>query len=78
VKSPRRRLAGYAYTARFEYVLHLIERDHGRLRREYPERKSLRAGLWMAWSTLASLLASPWLRGGDQNQVINPATLEKR
>jgi phytoene/squalene synthetase len=78
VKSLRRRLAGYAYTARFEYVLHLIEREHGRLRREYPERKGLQAGLWMVWSTLASLLASPWLRGGDQNQVTNPATMEKQ
>jgi len=78
VKCLRRRLAGYAYTARFEYVLRLIECEHGRLRREYPARKGLRAGLWMLWSILASLLASPWLRAGDQDQAVNPATMEKR
>ena len=78
VKSLRRRLAGYAYTARFEYVLRLIEHDHGRLRRAYPERKGLRAVVWMGWSTLTSLLASPWLRARTPQQAANPLRMEER
>ena len=45
VRNWRCRLAGYAYTARFKWMLRAIERDCYRLRAEYPERKSLRAGL---------------------------------
>ena len=59
VKNFRCRLAGYAYTARFEWMLRAIERDNYCLRSEYPERTGLRASLWMALSTLASLFASP-------------------
>lgn len=59
VSSRRVRLAGYAYTARFEWVLRVIEHDKYRLRPAYPERKSLKAGLWMIWSTLSSLFVSP-------------------
>lgn len=62
VKNLRCRLAGFAYTARFEWMLRAIERDHYLLRSEYPERKSLRAGLWMCWLTLTSFFASPRLR----------------
>jgi phytoene/squalene synthetase len=58
VRSLRCRLAGYAYTARFEWMLRKIERDNYRLKKEYPERKSFGAGLWMAWTTLASIFAS--------------------
>jgi phytoene/squalene synthetase len=58
-KSLRRRLAGCAYTARFEWVLRTIERDNYRLRPDYPERKGLRAGLWMGWLTLTSMFVSP-------------------
>ena len=78
VKSLRRRLAGYAYTARFVFVLRLIEHDHGRLRRAYPERKGLRAVVWMGWSTLTSLLASPWLRARTPQQAANPMRMEER
>jgi hypothetical protein len=60
VKNLRCRLAGYAYTARFEWMLGAIERDGYRLREAYPERKSLRAGLWMLGMTLSSLLGSYW------------------
>lgn len=56
VKCLRCRLAGFAYTARFEWMLRVIERDGYRLRADYPERKSLRAGLWMTWSTVVSAL----------------------
>lgn len=53
VESLRCRAAGYAYTARFETVLDIIEREGYQLRAAYPERKSLRAGLRMGLSTLA-------------------------
>ncbi len=52
----RRRLAGYAYVARFEWLARAIERDGYRLRAEYPERKSARAGLWMARRAVASFV----------------------
>lgn len=54
VKNLRCRLAGFAYTARFEWLLHRIEQDDYRLRSDYPERKSLAAGLWMGWMILTS------------------------
>ncbi len=57
VPNLRCRLAGYAYTARFEWMLRTFEHDQYRLRREYPDRKGLHAGLWMVWSTLVSLFA---------------------
>ncbi len=56
VESLRCRAAGYAYTARFETILDIIEREGYLLRAAYPERKSLRAGLRMGWSTLALCL----------------------
>lgn len=59
VRNVRCRLAGYAYTARFEWLLRLIERDNYCLRSAYPERKGLWASLWMGWSTLASVVAPP-------------------
>jgi phytoene/squalene synthetase len=43
VENPRCRLAGLAYTARFEGVLDLIEQDGYLLRATYPERKGLSA-----------------------------------
>lgn len=55
VKNLRRRIAGFAYTARFETVLNLIEKDDYQLRPEYPERKSLRGGLSMGRSLLSML-----------------------
>ena len=62
VKNLRCRLVGYAYTARFEWLLRTIERENYCLRSEYPERKSLLAGLWMSWTSLTSMFASPWSR----------------
>lgn len=59
VQNWRCRLAGYAYVARFEWMLLAIARDGYRLRPAYPERKSLSAGLWMFWRTLASMLCLP-------------------
>jgi phytoene/squalene synthetase len=72
VRSLRCRLAGYAYTARFEWMLHLIERDGYCLRSEYRLRKGLRAALWMSWTTLTSLLASPWSRSGTRSLAVQP------
>lgn len=56
LKNLRCRLAGYAYIARFEWMVHLIIKDNYRLRAEYSHRKSLQAALWMTWNTLTSLL----------------------
>ena len=56
VKNPRCRLAGFAYTARFEWLLDTIEREDYFLRPEYRERKSLNTGLRMGLSTLSTLL----------------------
>jgi hypothetical protein len=56
VKSFRCRLAGFAYMARFQWMLRAIEQDQYCLRPEYPEQKHLRAILWMIWSVLKSFL----------------------
>jgi phytoene/squalene synthetase len=62
VKNFRCRLAGFAYLSRFEYMLRLIERDGYCLQLEYPERKSLWAGLWMGWRTIISTLNIRWIK----------------
>lgn len=58
VENMRCRIAGYAYIARFEWVLKAIERENYKLRPNYSERKSLRAGLGMGWSILWQMLNS--------------------
>ena len=58
VKCKRCRLAGFAYLARFEWMLKVIEGDQYYLRRAYPERKSLKAALWMIWRVYTSWLSS--------------------
>jgi phytoene/squalene synthetase len=78
VKNLRCRLAGYAYTARFEWMLRAIERDNYCLRSEYPERKSLRAGLWMAWLTLSSLFTFPRIRVEPRTLAVQPVRIDKR
>ena len=57
VENLRCRIAGYAYIARFEWVLDAIEREGYRLRSDYSERKSLGAGAEMAWSALTLALS---------------------
>jgi hypothetical protein len=52
VENSRCRLAGYAYTARFEGVLDAIEKDGYQLRSSYPECKSLAAGMKIGGSIL--------------------------
>jgi phytoene/squalene synthetase len=60
----RCRLAGFAYIARFEWVLRAIERDQYRLRPEYPERKRLTALLWMVGRVLTSSVNLRWMQAG--------------
>ncbi|MGZ9222826.1 MAG: squalene/phytoene synthase family protein [Anaerolineales bacterium] len=55
VEEPRCRLAGFAYTARFEWLLDTIEQEDYLLRFEYRERKSLGTGLRMGSSILTSV-----------------------
>ena len=56
VQAPRCRLAGLAYTSRFEWLLDTIEQEDYILRPGYSERKSLGIGLGMGISTLSSLI----------------------
>lgn len=78
VRNLRCRLAGYAYTARFEWMLRAIERDDYRLRSEYPERKRLRASLWMAWSILASMFAAPAISYKPHILFAQPVRVKKQ
>jgi len=59
VEEPRCRLAGFAYSARFVWLLDTIEREGFILRPEYHERKSIGTGLRMGFETLFSLLQQP-------------------
>jgi phytoene/squalene synthetase len=56
VQNRRCRLAGFAYTARFEWLLNTIEREGYALRPQYSERKSVGTGLRMSWLSLSSLI----------------------
>ena len=56
VEEPRCRLAGFAYTARFEWLLDTIEREGCCLRPQYNERKRLSTGMRMGLSTLSALI----------------------
>jgi phytoene/squalene synthetase len=78
VKNLRCRLAGYAYLARFEWVLHMIESDNFQLRSAYPERKSLGAVLWMGWSTLVSIFASPKIKPDLKSWPYNSSGVDNR
>jgi phytoene/squalene synthetase len=62
VSNFRCRLAGYAYTARFEWMLRVIERENYCLRADYSERKGLRASAWIVLATLSTWLASPFTK----------------
>jgi phytoene/squalene synthetase len=58
VESVRCRLAGFAYMARFEWLLNTIEREAYILRPEYSERKSLRTKYRMGLLTFSSMFHS--------------------
>ena len=53
VENLRCRMAGFAYTARFESVLSAIECDDYYLRPAYPECKNWNSGLSMAWLAIS-------------------------
>ena len=77
VKNMRCRLAGFTYLARFEWMLRAIERDQYYIRPEYPERKSIRAGLWMAWRVFTSLLNLSHVNEKSESQVVLPDPSEE-
>jgi phytoene/squalene synthetase len=56
VQNSRHRLAGFAYMARFEWLLETFEREGFTLRPQYNERKSIGTGLRMSWLALSSML----------------------
>ncbi len=56
VQNQRCRMAGLAYTARFEWLLDTIEREGYCLRPEYTERKGIGTGLRMSWLALSSMV----------------------
>ena len=56
VQNRRCRLAGFAYIARFAWLLDTIEREGYSLRPEYDERKRVGTGLRMSWLALSSML----------------------
>ena len=57
VENRRCRMAGYAYIARFEWLLNTIEKEGYLLRPAYSERKDIRTGLRMAWNLFSSVRA---------------------
>ncbi|NJD59112.1 MAG: hypothetical protein FIA98_06915 [Anaerolineae bacterium] len=60
VKSLRCRLAGFAYLARFEWMLKAIERNKYCLKADYPERKKFKVFLWIAVYVIKALLRIRW------------------
>ncbi len=78
VKNLRCRLAGYAYIARFEWMLDAIERNNYCLRSEYPQRKSLSTGLRMSWSTLISMVTSLLIKADERKLAPQPIRIDKR
>ncbi len=56
VQNPRCRLAGYAYAARFEWLLDTFESEGYILRPQYNERKSIQTALRMVTSALSSMI----------------------
>jgi hypothetical protein len=56
VQNLRCRLAGFAYTARFEWLLDTIEREGYSLRPQYSERRSSGTGLRMSWLVLSAMI----------------------
>ncbi|HSB02574.1 MAG TPA: squalene/phytoene synthase family protein [Anaerolineales bacterium] len=72
VEEPRCRMAGLAYTARFEWVLDTIEQENYSLRPEYNERKGLGAGLQMGWLTLSAMMNLRDLQTSSQPMISQP------
>ncbi len=77
VKSTRCRLAGFAYLARFEWMLKVIEDEGCCLRPDYPDRKSLSASLWILWRTFVSFANLPLMRYKPVDTLIFSGEKEK-
>jgi phytoene/squalene synthetase len=77
VKNLRCRLAGFTYLARFEWMLRSIERDQYCLRLVYPERKSFRVVLWMAWRVFSFLLNIHWIKYDPGEPIALPDQCEE-
>ncbi len=56
VQNPRCRLAGFAYTTRFERLLDTIEQERFYLRPKYTESQSLGTELQLSWLALSSTI----------------------
>jgi len=72
VEERRCRLAGLAYTARFEWVLDTIEQEGYSLRPEYNERKGLGAGLQMGLLTLSRMMNLGEMEPAPQAVISQP------
>ncbi len=70
VKNFRLRLAGFSYLARFEWQLRAIEQDQYCLRLAYPERKHIKAALWMVLRVIASFLNIHRMQNKPTEKVI--------
>jgi phytoene/squalene synthetase len=77
VRDLRCRLVGYAYTARFEWVLRTIARENYCLRSGYPDRKTFSAGLWVFGTTISALLTSILAPLWDSSLAIEGVRLEE-
>lgn len=77
VENLRCRLAGFAYTARFELLLDTIEKENYYLRSQYNERKRIGAGLRMICLALSSMLHLRGVRVSTQTAPANPRSLKK-
>ena len=72
VEESRCRLAGLAYTARFEWILDTIEQEGYSLRPEYNERKGLGAGLQMGLLTLSLMMNLGELESAPRPVISQP------
>ncbi|RPI91595.1 MAG: hypothetical protein EHM40_15240 [Chloroflexi bacterium] len=72
VAEPRCRLAGFAYTARFEWLLDTVEQEGYSLRPEYSERKGLGTGLQMGLLTLSSIMNLREMESSPQPVISQP------
>jgi phytoene/squalene synthetase len=62
IESRRHRLAGFAYMARFEWLIETLERNGFTLQEEYTDPPRLATGLRVGGLVVSSLAFPPWLR----------------
>jgi phytoene/squalene synthetase len=71
IRCLRHRLAGFAYIARFEWLLDTIEGEGFALRPQYDERKNMGTGLKMTWLVLSSVLGTQE-KGAMASPAVSP------